>query len=56
MEDSKVSAHLAIAFMAFSKKSISESELQRQLDNPKYDTVWRLMPNILQGMGKRDAL
>ena len=42
MEGSKVSVrtwYLAMAFMTFSKKSISASELQRQLDHPKYDTV-----------------
>ena len=49
MEGSKVSVrtwYLAMAFMTFSKKSISASELQRQLDHPKYDTVWRLMHKI----------
>jgi hypothetical protein len=59
MEGSKVSFHtwyLAMAFMTFSKKTISASELQRQLDHPKYDTVWRLMHKIREGMGKRDAL
>jgi hypothetical protein len=59
MEGSKVSVrtwYLAMAFMTFSKKSISASELQRQLDHPKYDTVWRLMHKIRQAMGKRDAL
>ena len=59
MEGSKVSVrtwYLAMAFMTFSKKSISASELQRQLDHPKYDTVWRLMHKIRHAMGKRDAL
>lgn len=59
MEDSKVGFHtwyLAMAFMTFSKKTISAAELQRQLDHPKYDTVWRLMHKIRGGMGKRDAL
>jgi hypothetical protein len=59
MEGSKFSVrtwYLAMAFMTFSKKSISASELQRQLDHPKYDTVWRLMHKIRQAMGKRDAL
>ncbi len=59
MEGSKVSFHtwyLAMAFMTFSKKTISASELQRQLDHPKYDTVWRLMHKIREGMGKRYAL
>lgn len=59
MEGSKVPFHtwyLAMAFMTFSKKTISAAELQRQLNHPKYDTVWRLMHKIREGMGKRDAL
>lgn len=46
----------AMAFMTFSKKTISAAELQRQLNHPKYDTVWRLMHKIRSAMGKRDAL
>jgi len=59
MEGSKVNFHtwyLAMAFMTFSKKTISAAELQRQLNHPKYDTVWRLMHKIRSAMGKRDAL
>lgn len=59
MEGSKVSVrtwYLAMAFMSFTKKTISAAELQRQLDHPKYDTIWRLMHKIRAGMGKRDAL
>jgi len=59
MHGSKVDFHTwytAMAFMTFSKKTISAMELQRQLDHPKYDTVWRLMHKIRAGMGKRDAL
>ena len=59
MEGSKVSVrtwYLAMAFMSFSKKGISAAELQRQLDHPKYDTVWRLMHRIREAMGKRDTL
>lgn len=59
MEGSKVpfqSWYLAMAFMSFSKKTISAAELQRQLNHPKYDTVWRLMHKIRDAMGKRDAL
>lgn len=59
MERSKVSVrtwYLAMAFMTFSKKTISASELQRQLNHPKYDTIWRLMHKIREAMGKRDAL
>jgi len=29
---------------------------ERQLDHPKYETVWRLMHRIQEAMGKRDAL
>jgi hypothetical protein len=59
MEGSKVSFHtwyMAMAFMTYSKKTISASELQRQLNHPKYDTIWRLMHKIRSAMGKRDAL
>lgn len=59
MEGSKVDFHTwykAIAFMTYSKKTISASELQRQLNHPKYDTIWRLMHKIRSAMGKRDAL
>jgi len=59
MEGSKVpvrTLYLAMAFMTFSKKTISAAELQRQLNHPKYDTVWRLMHKIRSAMGKRDAL
>jgi hypothetical protein len=59
MEESKVSFqiwYIAMAFMSFSKKPVSASELQRQLDHPKYETIWRLMHKIRKGMGKRDAL
>jgi hypothetical protein len=59
MEGSKVPVrtwYLAMAFMSFSKKGISAAELQRQLNHPKYDTVWRLMHKIRAAMGKRDAL
>ena len=59
MECSKVSFHIwyqAMAFMTFSKKTISAAELQRQLNHPKYDTVWLLMHKIRTSMGSRDAL
>ncbi len=45
-----------MAFMTFSKKTISASEIQRQLNHPKYDTIWRLMHKIREAMGKRDGL
>lgn len=59
MEGSKVDFHTwykAMAFMTFSKKTISAAELQRQLNHPKYETIWRLMHKIRSAMGKRDAL
>ena len=59
MENSKVSFHTwykTMAFMTYSKKMISASELQRQLNHPKYDTIWRLMHKIRDTMGKRDDL
>jgi hypothetical protein len=59
MEGSKVDFHTwykAIAFMTYSKKTISAAELQPQLNHPKYDKVWRLMYKIRSAMGKRDVL
>jgi len=59
MECSKIDFHTwykAMAFMTFSKKTISASELQRQLNHPKYETIWLLMHKIRLAMGKRDAL
>jgi transposase-like protein/DNA-directed RNA polymerase subunit RPC12/RpoP len=59
MQGSKVDFHTwykAMAFMTYSKKTISAAELQRQLNHPKYDTIWRLMHKIRSAMGKRDAL
>ncbi len=59
MRGSKVDFHkwyTAMAFMTYSKKTISTKELQRQLDQPKYDTVWRLMYKIRAEMGHRDEL
>ena len=48
--------YLAMAFMSFSKKGISASELQRQLDHSRYRTVWTMMHRIREAMGKRDSL
>ena len=59
MHGSKVDFHTwykAMAFMTFSKKTISANELQRQLGHPKYDTIWRLMHKMRGAMGKRDSL
>ena len=40
----------------FLKEGISASELQRQLDHSRYDTIWALMHKIITAMGLRDAL
>ena len=48
--------YLAMAFMSFSKKGLSASELQRQLEHARYRTVWSMMHRILAAMGKRDNL
>lgn len=59
MESSKLKFriwYLAMAFMTYSKKGISASELQRQLNHKRYDTIWSLMHKIRIAMGNRDAL
>ncbi len=48
--------YLAMAFMSFTKKGLSAKELQRQLDHPRYGTVWSMMHRIRQAMGQRDEL
>lgn len=48
--------YLAMAFMSFSKKGISATELQRQLEHSRYQTIWSLMHRIREAMGKRDDL
>lgn len=48
--------YLAMAFMSFSKKGISATELQRQLEHSRYQTIWLLMHRIREAMGKRDDL
>jgi hypothetical protein len=59
MEGSKVDFHTwykPMAFMTYSKKTISAAELQCQLNHPKYDAIWRLMHKICCAMGKRYGL
>ena len=46
--------YLAMAFMSFTKKGLSATELQRQLGHSRYQTVWSLMHRIRGAMGKRD--
>lgn len=48
--------YLAMAFMSFSKKGISATELQRQLGHKRYEPVWRMMHKIRKAMGNRDKL
>jgi hypothetical protein len=48
--------YLALAFMSFSKKGLSASELQRQLGHSRYESVWFMMHRIRKAMGKRDRL
>ena len=48
--------YLAMAFMTYTKKGISASELQRQLSHSRYESVWSMMHKIRTAMGKRDSL
>lgn len=48
--------YLAMAFMSFTKKGISATELQRQIEHSRYQTIWSLMHRIREAMGKRDDL
>ncbi len=59
MESSKLPIriwYLSMAFMSFSKKGISASELQRQLGYKNYQPIWEMMHKIRKSMGKRDSL
>jgi len=47
--------YLAMAFMSFSKKGVSATELQKQIGHKHYVTVWSLMHRIRAAMGERDA-
>ncbi len=48
--------YLAMAFMSFSKKGLSATELQRQLGHKRYEPIWFMMHKIRKSMGNRDAL
>ena len=48
--------YLAMAFMSFSKKGLSATELQRQLGHKRYEPIWLMMHKIRKSMGNRDAL
>lgn len=47
---------LTIAFMTFSKKGLSATEMQRQIGHKRYEPVWAMMHKIRRAMGNRDAL
>jgi len=46
--------YLAMAFMTYSKKGLSATELQRQLGHKRYEPIWSMMHKIRQAMGQRD--
>ena len=48
--------YLTMLFMTFKKKGISAKELQSQLNQNRYDTIWSLMHRILNAMGNQDNL
>ena len=59
MENSKMPFRmwfLTMAFMSFTKKGLSASEMQRQLGHNRYEPVWNMMHKIRQAMGNRDSL
>ena len=59
MENSKMPFRmwfLTIAFMSFTKKGLSASEMQRQLGHKRYEPIWNMMHKIRQAMGNRDSL
>lgn len=45
-----------MAFMSFTKKGILATELQRQLEHSRHQTIWSLMHRIREARGKRDDL
>jgi transposase-like protein len=48
--------YLAMAFMSLTKKGISATELQKQMDHTRYASIWTLMHKIREAMGNRDSL
>lgn len=59
MENSKLPIRkwfMAMAFMSFTKKGISATEMQRQLGHKRYEPIWLMMHKIRQAMGERDSL
>jgi len=47
---------MAMAFMSFTKKGVSATEMQRQLGHKRYEPIWLMMHKIRQAMGNRDSL
>ena len=47
---------IAMHLLTSTKKSISASELQRQLGHKNYNPVWAMLHKIRMAMGKRDSL
>jgi len=47
--------YLAMAFMGFSKKGLSATELQKQLEHSRYESIWSMMHRIREAMSKRDS-
>jgi len=48
--------YMAMAFMSLTKKGISATELQKQMNHSRYASIWSLMHKIREAMGKRDSL
>ena len=48
--------YLAMAFMSYSKKGLSATELKKQLDHKRYEPIWLMLHKIRSGMGQRDDL
>jgi hypothetical protein len=45
----------AMVFVSNSKKGISATELQRQLNHKRYEPIWRMMHNIRATIGQRES-
>lgn len=46
---------VAIHLLTSTKKSISASEMQRQLGHKRYQPVWEMLHKLREAMGKRDS-
>lgn len=47
---------MAMAFMSFTKKGLSATEMQRQLGHKRYEPIWLMMHKIRKAMGNRDSM